>query len=103
MQIVRANPYPSLPVVHETPREHPVAETAVTHVQPAGTESRRTTLPAEEINSAERMLNRQRAQTVYGSSVQESRQHRAVAAYQSMQQSDELAYVSEVLGVDVYA
>jgi hypothetical protein len=103
MQITRTNPYLSLPVAYETPRERPAAETAVALVQPAGAESHRATLAIEEIRSAERMLNRARAQNPYGSLAQEGRQHRAAATYQLMQQSDERAYVSEVLGIDVFA
>jgi hypothetical protein len=57
----------------------------------------------EDIRSAERMLNRQQTQNSYASLAQEGRQQRALAAYQSTQQNDERAYVSEVLGIDVYA
>lgn len=57
----------------------------------------------EDIQSAERLLNRRSAQASYNYSAQEGRQQRALAAYQSLQQSDERAYVSQVLGIDVYA
>lgn len=49
------------------------------------------------------MLERQRASNTYGVFAEESNQQKAVAAYQSLQQNDERDYVSEVLGIDVYA
>lgn len=78
-------------------------ENAAPLVQPQAVVAPRATRAIEDIQSAERMLNRQREQTPYGSLAQEGRQQRAVAAYQSLQQNDERAYVSEVLGIDVYA
>ncbi|MEJ2692218.1 MAG: hypothetical protein P8166_03950 [Candidatus Thiodiazotropha sp.] len=103
MQISRSQSYLSLPLVPEAPRDRAVPENALQPVQPQGALERRATRAIEDIQSAQRMLNRQRAQTPYGSIAQEGRQQRAVAAYHSLQQSDERAYVSEVLGIDVYA
>jgi hypothetical protein len=100
MQITRTTPYLSLPAAHEQPRERPATELTI---RPTGVELRQATRAIEEIHSAERMLNRQWTQNTYGSQAQGGRQQRAVATYQLMQQSDERAYVSEVLGIDTYA
>ena len=103
MQISRAQPYVSLPLPQEAQRERAVPENALPPVQPQGALDRRATRAIADIQSAQRMLNRQRTQNPYESMVREGRQQRALAAYQSLQQSDERAYVSEVLGIDVYA
>jgi hypothetical protein len=103
MQISRTQPFVSLPVVQEPQRERVASENATQLVQSQGVVDQRATRAIEDIQSAERMLNRQRSQNPYASSAQEERQQRAVAAYQSLQQSDERSYVSEVLGIDVYA
>jgi hypothetical protein len=102
MQIARTQPYASLPVPHEATRER-AADTTALLVQPQGAESRRATRAVDEIRSAERTLVRQRAQERQVAWMSAGRQQRAVAAYQSLQRSDERAYVSEVLGIDVYA
>ena len=102
MQIARTQPYLSLPAPHETVRERP-AESSALLVQPQGTESRRATRAIDEIRSAESALVRQRTQDRYDFGTQTGRQQRALAAYHSLQRSDERAYVSEVLGIDVYA
>jgi hypothetical protein len=103
MQIVRSNPYPSLPVVQESPRQRNAAENPSQLLQAQPLESRRATRAIEDIRTAERMLNDRRSQNSKGEWVQEERQQRAIAAYRSLQQSDERDYVSEVLGIDVYA
>lgn len=103
MQISRSQPYLSLPLLQEAQRERAIPENALQPVQPQGVLERRATRAIEDIQSAQRMLNHRRAQNLYDSTTQEGRQQRAVAAYQSLQQSDERAYVSEVLGIDVYA
>jgi hypothetical protein len=103
MQILHAHPLSSLPVTREAAYERPTGQTTNLLAQPANVESRRATRSVEEIHSAERMLSRQRSQNSHDSLAQVGRQQRAVTVYQSMQQSDERAYVSEVLGIDVYA
>ena len=103
MQISRTNPYPSLPMVQEPSRERTATDNTALLVQPQGMESRRATRAIEDIRSAEQILNRRQSQNAYGYTAQEGRQQRAAAAYQSLQQNDERAYVSEVLGIDVYA
>ena len=57
----------------------------------------------EDIKQAELMLNRQRERSGYTAYAEDARQQRAVAAYTSLQRGDERAYVSEVLGIDVFA
>ncbi len=103
MQITRTNPYLSLPLAQEPPRERAASEFSTQLVQSSGVESPRAARAIDDIQTAERLLNRRSAQTAYGYSAQEGRQQRALAAYQSLQQSDERAYVSQVLGIDVYA
>ncbi len=103
MQIIRANPHYALPILQEPSRERQASQQAILPVQASGVESHRTTRAIEDIQSAQRMLERrQRAEDTPGL-MREGRQQRGVAAYQSLQQSEERAYVSEVLGIDVYA
>ncbi len=103
MQIIRSNPFPSLPLVQEPSRERTVADNPSQILQPQALESPRATRAIEDIRTAERILNNRRSQNPIGYQGQEERQQRAIAAYRSLQQSDERAYVSEVLGIDVYA
>jgi hypothetical protein len=70
---------------------------------PMGVESRQATRAIEDIRSAEQILSSRRQQNPYENLAQEGRQQKALAAYQSLQRCDERAYVSEVLGIDVYA
>lgn len=102
MQIVRAQPFITPPAAQEPLRERPTVEAANLLVQPPGMQSPRAARSVEEIRSAER-LAQQPKQDSLSYMTQGGRQQRAVAAYQSLQQSDQRAYVSEVLGIDVYA
>lgn len=104
MQIVRANPHISLPLVQEQPRErHANEQQTALQVHPSGVESQRATRAIEDIQSAERMLERRQRSEDTHTQLQEGRQQRGAAAYQALQQGEERAYVSEVLGIDVYA
>jgi hypothetical protein len=103
MQIVRTQPFASLPVVQEPLRERSASDNAALPIQSQGQQERRAAMAIEDIQSAERMLNRRRTQDPYAALAQDGRQQRAVAAYQALQQDDERSYVSEVLGIDVYA
>lgn len=103
MQINRSQNVVLLPLTQEAPRERSAAETAVLQAPPQGAQERRAARAIEDIQSAQRLLDRQRQQVGYADAAQEGRQQRAVAVYQSLQQSDERAYVSEVLGIDVFA
>ncbi len=103
MQIARTPSYPTLPVAQETPRERLNAEYVTPPVQPSGVVSTRATRAIEDIRSAEQLLDRRTSRSVDAYDTQPGRQQRAVAAYQSLQRSDERAYVSQVLGIDVYA
>ena len=103
MQINRSQSFATLPPPREPARERTASEYSASLVQTQANQKPRATRAIEEIRSAERMLDRQRAHHPYGAQVPEGRQQRAVAAYQNWQQSDQRAYVSEVLGIDVYA
>ena len=103
MQIVRANPHITLPVVQELSRERHANEQTALQVHPSGVESQRATRTIEDIQSAERLLERRQRSEHIHSQLQEGRQQRGAAAYQALQQGEERAYVSEVLGIDVYA
>ena len=103
MQIGRANPLILPPLMQEPAREHHAREQATLPLHPSATESRQTARAIEDIQSAERMLERrQRSEDSHALS-REGRQQRGLAVYQAQQQSEERAYVSEVLGIDVYA
>jgi hypothetical protein len=84
-------------------QERPASENAALPVQSQGQEEQRATRSIEDIQSAERMLNRRRTQDPYAVLAQDGRQQRAIEVYQTLQQDDERSYVSEVLGIDVYA
>lgn len=103
MQILRANPHLSLPLVQEQTRERQPSEQMVAPVRPTDLESPRATRAIEDIQSAERMLERRQRSEHTLSQLQEGRQQRGAAAYQALQQGEERAYVSEVLGIDVFA
>ncbi|MEJ2694717.1 MAG: hypothetical protein P8166_17245 [Candidatus Thiodiazotropha sp.] len=103
MHITRTNPYPSLPMALEPSRARAAADNTPLLLQPPGAESRQATRAIEDIRSAEQILSSRRQQNPYENLAQEGRQQKALAAYQSLQRSDERAYVSEVLGIDVYA
>jgi hypothetical protein len=69
-----------------------------------GTQITRATRTVEDIKQAEMLLNRQRTRNGSGPIADESRQQqRALAAYQALQRDDERSYVSQVLGIDVFA
>ena len=76
MQILRANPYPSLPLAQEPPRERSTAEFSTQLVQTQGLASRQATRAIEEIRTAEQILDRRRSQTADGYMAQEGRQQR---------------------------
>jgi len=103
MQIAKTQSLPFLPVPQE--RVHDIARSDATQtaVTPQGTQVTRATRTIEDIKQAELMLNRQRARSSYTAYAEDPRQQRAVAAYTSLQQNDDRAYVSEVLGIDVFA
>jgi hypothetical protein len=103
MQIVRANPYFSLPVVQEPLRERQTIEQAPLQVLSTEVESQQATRAIEDIQSAERLLERRQRSEQTQAQLQEGRQQRGAAAYQALAQNEERAYVSEVLGIDVYA
>lgn len=103
MQIAKTTALPLLPVPHDQIRDRAQPDTALAATTGQGTQLTRTTRTVEDIKQAQLMLKRQHARGGYEAIAEESRQQRAVAAYQSLQQSDERAYVSEVLGIDVFA
>ena len=84
-------------------QERPAAEQAALPLHPSGEASRRTTRAIEDIQSAERMLERRQRSQESPALIREGRQQRGVGVYQSLQQDEERSYVSEVLGIDVYA
>ncbi|MCU7827560.1 MAG: hypothetical protein KZQ85_00690 [Candidatus Thiodiazotropha sp. (ex Myrtea sp. 'scaly one' KF741663)] len=103
MQIGKTHTLPAFPVPLEPSRGRAPTEVNSLAALPQVTQESRPTRAVDDIKQAERMLERQRARDTYGTFAEESNQQKAVAAYQSLQQNDERDYVSEVLGIDVYA
>lgn len=103
MQIAKTQLMPLLPVSMDRVQETARPEFTQQAVTPQGTQITRATRTIEDIKQAELMLNRQRDRSGYTAYAEDARQQRAVAAYTSLQHSNERAYVSEVLGIDVFA
>ena len=57
----------------------------------------------ESVKQAEQYLQRQRSERGLTQMVDDPRSQRAVTSYQSVESGHERDYVSEVLGIDVYA
>jgi hypothetical protein len=103
MQIAKTNALSFLPVPQDQVGDRAQLDAALAATTTQGTQITRATRTVEDIKQAQLMLNRQRAHSEYEAIAEASRQQRAVTAYQSLQHSDERAYVSEVLGIDVFA
>ena len=103
MQISNTQSLPFLPVPKDRAHDIVRSDAAPSAATPQGTQITRATRTIEDIKQAELMLNRQRARSSYTAYAEDPRQQRAVAAYTSLQQNDDRAYVSEVLGIDVFA
>ncbi|MCU7844658.1 MAG: endoglucanase [Candidatus Thiodiazotropha sp. (ex Monitilora ramsayi)] len=103
MQISKTHSLPILPVVPEPSRGRTHAEPHALTTLPQSAQESRPSRTVDEIRQAERLLDRQRSRNAFGALAEESNHERAITAYQSLQQNDERDYVSEVLGIDVYA
>jgi hypothetical protein len=103
MRIAKTNALPFLPVPRGQVRDRAQPDSALVATTGQGTQITRATRTVEDIKQAQLMLKRQHTRSGYETIAEASRQQRAVSAYQSLQQSDERAYVSEVLGIDVFA
>jgi hypothetical protein len=66
-------------------------------------EDRATPYSVEQVKQAEQVLQRQRSRPTLSQFIDDPRKQQALSSYQSVQSSQERDYVSEVLGIDVYA
>jgi hypothetical protein len=57
----------------------------------------------EHVKQAEQMLQRQRSRPTFTQVNDDPRKQRALSSYQTVQADQERDYISEVLGIDVYA
>jgi 16S rRNA C1402 (ribose-2'-O) methylase RsmI len=103
MRIAKTHILPLLPVPKDRLQDNARPDVPQQAITPQGTQITRAARTIEDIRQAELMLNRQREHSSYTAYAEDSRQQRAVAAYTALQQNDERAYVSEVLGIDVFA
>jgi hypothetical protein len=62
-----------------------------------------TRYSVEQVKQAEQALQRQRSRPSFSQVSDDPRIQQALSSYQSVQSSQERDYVSEVLGIDVYA
>jgi len=103
MQIAKTNSLYALPLLQEPARGQQSANQNPQNPLSQNGQASLTLRSVEDVKQAERMLNQVRARGVYAPGAEDARQQRAASAYRSLQQQDERAYVSEVLGIDVYA
>ncbi|MET0070389.1 MAG: hypothetical protein ABW096_10135 [Candidatus Thiodiazotropha sp.] len=103
MQIANSLPLPSLTLSLEQQRE---SAARMTHVLPLASqigEATQTLRSVEQVKQAEQLLQRQRSRPSFTQANDDPRKQRALASYQTVQAGQERDYVSEVLGIDVYA
>ncbi|MCU7918303.1 MAG: hypothetical protein KZQ95_08075 [Candidatus Thiodiazotropha sp. (ex Epidulcina cf. delphinae)] len=103
MQISNSLTLPSLLQLPEQPRERSShAPQTLPLVSQVGI-GKHSVRSVEDIKQAERLLKRQRSDQTFARATEDPRTQRAVSIYQSVQGGRERDYVSEVLGIDVYA
>ncbi|MEW7990512.1 MAG: hypothetical protein AB2724_00920 [Candidatus Thiodiazotropha sp.] len=103
MQIANSLALPSLTLSLEQQRE---SAARMTHVLPLASqigEATQTLRSVEQVKQAEQLLQRQRSRPSFTQASDGPRKQRALASYQTVQAGQERDYVSEVLGIDVYA
>ncbi|MBT3046041.1 MAG: hypothetical protein G8D61_08325 [gamma proteobacterium symbiont of Ctena orbiculata] len=103
MQIANSLALPSLTLSLEQQRE---SAARMTHVLPLASqigEATQTLRSVEQVKQAEQLLQRQRSRPSFTQASDDPRKQRALASYQTVQAGQERDYVSEVLGIDVYA
>ncbi|MEW8510211.1 MAG: hypothetical protein AB2608_05230 [Candidatus Thiodiazotropha sp.] len=103
MQIANSLALPSLTLSLEQQRE---SAARMTHVLPLASqigEATQTLPSVEQVKQAEQLLQRQRSRPSFTQASDDPRKQRALASYQTVQAGQERDYVSEVLGIDVYA
>jgi len=103
MQISRTNAFALQPLLQDQARGQDASNQTSQSLIAQSDRASLTVRSVEDVKQAERMLNRVRTGNTYSAVAEEVRQQRAVSTYRSLQQQDERAYVSMVLGIDVYA
>ncbi|MBT2972210.1 MAG: hypothetical protein B6D72_01080 [gamma proteobacterium symbiont of Ctena orbiculata] len=105
MQISNSLTLPSLTLSLEQQRE---SAARMAHVLPLASQigeaaQTQTLRGVEQVKQAEQLLQRQRSRPSFSQASDDPRKQRALSSYQAVQASQERDYVSEVLGIDVYA
>ena len=103
MQISHTLPPSALPLSLEQQRDasSKIAQTLPLVSQVGKVET--TLRSVESVKQAEQVLQRHRSERGLTQMADDPRNQRAVMSYQSVQTDQERDYVSEVLGIDVYA
>jgi hypothetical protein len=104
MQVFHSLTLPSLTVSLEQQRESAARMTQM--VVPLASqvgEGGATHYSVDQVKQAEQALLRQRSKPSFSQVSDDPRIQQALSSYQSVQSSQERDYVSEVLGIDVYA
>jgi hypothetical protein len=103
MQITSSLTLPTLTLSLEQQRE---SAARMAHTLPLASQvgnGARTLRSVEQVKQAEQLLQRQRTRPDFSRVSDDPRKQRALASYESVQAGQQRDYISEVLGLDVYA
>ncbi|MCU7890622.1 MAG: hypothetical protein KZQ78_03010 [Candidatus Thiodiazotropha sp. (ex Ustalcina ferruginea)] len=103
MQISNSLTLPSLTVSLEQQREHSLHVIQTVPLASQVGKGERVLRSVEDIKQAEQAMNRQHSKHALTQIADDPHKQHAVSSYQSVQGDMERDYVSEVLGIDVYA
>ena len=103
MQISSSLTLPSLTLSLEQQRESAARMTQSLPLVSQVGNGVNTLRSVEHVKQAEQLLQRQRSRSEFTRVSDDPRKQRALASYQSVQASQERDYISEVLGLDVFA
>ncbi|MES9812463.1 MAG: hypothetical protein ACH255_05630 [Candidatus Thiodiazotropha sp.] len=103
MQISHSLTLPSMTASLEQQRESAARMTQTLPLASQVAEIAPTLHSVEQVKRAEQLLQRQRSGPTFTQVSDDPRKQRALSSYQSVQTDRERDYVSEVLGIDVYA
>ncbi|MEW8027974.1 MAG: hypothetical protein AB2792_19100 [Candidatus Thiodiazotropha sp.] len=103
MQISHSLTLPSMTLSLEQQRESAARMTQTIPLASQIGEVVPTLRSVEQVKQAEQLLQRQRSRPTFTQVSDDPRKQRALSSYQSVQTTQERDYVSEVLGIDVYA
>ncbi|WP_316365192.1 hypothetical protein [Candidatus Thiodiazotropha sp. CDECU1] len=103
MQISHSLTLPSMTLSLEQQRESAARMTQTLPLASLVGETSPTLRSVEHVKQAEQLLQRQQSRPSFSQINDDPSKQRALASYQSVQADQERDYISEVLGIDVYA